>query len=121
MTESQLPSTTRPRIPRKRDEAIRRFVRRCRSLAPHLESATYAPLLQSFGRISLLLARGYENLRDGEIIGADGELRPSVDAVRRLAETQTRIAKELGLTPLTLRALSREKVVDLASEMAEQV
>jgi hypothetical protein len=77
-------------------------------------------VLQSFGRVSLLLQDSYERLRDGELIDPEsGELRPSIDLVRRLAETQTRLAKELGLTPLTLRSLGREKSVDLAATFAE--
>jgi hypothetical protein len=38
--------------------------------------------------------------------------------VRRLAETSARLAKELGLTPSTLRTLSREKTIDLLGAMA---
>jgi hypothetical protein len=79
----------------------------------------FTPILQSFGRVSLLLADAYEKLRDGDLIGENGELRPSIDTVRKLAETQARLAKELGLTPLTLRSLGREKSVDLAATFAE--
>ena len=46
-------------------------------------------------------------------------MRGSVDTVRRLAETQTRLAEKLGLTPATLRAMAKEKVIDLAAELAE--
>jgi hypothetical protein len=84
MTESQLATTTR-RLPRKRDEQQRRFCRRLRTLAPHLDDPAFAPLIQSYAKVSLLLARGYESIRAGEIVGTDGELRASVDVVRRLA------------------------------------
>jgi hypothetical protein len=106
---------------RKRDQQVRRFAARVRSLAPHIDNPIFAPLLATFARISIMLERGYAFLRDQDLVGADGELRPSVDAVRRLAETQTRLARELGLTPLTLRVLSQERPVDLAAEMARQI
>lgn len=99
---------TRP----KRDQQLRRFCQRLRTLAPHLDNPAFAPLIQSYAKVSLLLARSYETLRAGELTGPDGEIRSSVDACRRLAETAARLARELGLTPLTLKALSREKVID---------
>jgi hypothetical protein len=95
-------------------------VRKARRLAPHLENPIFLPLLQSFCCISLLLERGYQSLRDGILLD-EHELRGSVDTVRRLAETQTRLAEKLGLTPATLRAMAKEKVVDLAAELAEDV
>jgi hypothetical protein len=119
MTTDSQQVTTRPHLTvRKRDEQVRRFCRRMRTLAPHLEDPVFVPLIQSYAKVSLLLARCYETLRAGEIVGDDGEIRPSVDAIRRLADTSARLAKELGLTPLTLRALSRERTIDLPSAMA---
>jgi hypothetical protein len=107
------PAKPQPRgIPRKRDQQVRRFIARIRTLAPHCDNPVFTPALAAFARVSLLLERAYAFVRDRDVIGENGELRPSVDAVRRLAETQSRLAKELGLTPTTLRALSREKVVD---------
>jgi hypothetical protein len=106
---------------RKRDQQVRRFAARLRSLAPHMDHPVFAPLLAAFARVSIVLERGYAFLRDQDLVGADGELRPSVDAVRRLAETQVRLARELGLTPLTLRALSQERPLDLAAEMARHI
>ena len=97
---------------RKRDQQVRRFVARIRTLAPHCDNPVFAGALAAFARITIMLERSYAFLRDKDVVGANGELRPSVDTVRRLAETQSRLAKELGLTPATLRALSREKVVD---------
>jgi hypothetical protein len=104
---------------RQRDQRLRRIVRQAHCLASHLDNPVFTPVLQSFGRVSLLLDDAYEKLRSGDLIGEDGELRPSIDTVRRLAETQTKLAKELGLTPLTLRALGREKPADLVALYAE--
>jgi hypothetical protein len=112
-------ASSRRALSRKRDQRLRRIVRQARRLAPHLDNPVFTPVLQTFGRVSLLLQDSYERLRDGELIGEDGELRPSIDTVRKLAETQARLAKELGFTPLTLRALAREKTVDLAATFAE--
>jgi len=112
---------TQPRAARKRDERMRRIIRRARSLASHLDDPIFTPVLQSFARVSLLLGDCYEKLRDGNLIGDNGELRPSIDIIRKLAETQARLARELGLTPATLRSMSREKNVDLASAFAEHV
>lgn len=105
----------------RRDQRLRRIIRRARTLAPHLESQIFSPLLQSFARVSLLLGDCYERLKEGDLIGENGELRPSIDTVRKLAETQARLAKELGLTPVTLRQLGREKRVDLAAALAGHV
>jgi hypothetical protein len=120
-----LPPRPRPvsriAVRRYRDEQIRRGVRKARRLAPHLENAIFLPLLQSFCRVSLLLERGYQSLRDRSLLDEEGELCASIDIVRRLAETQTRLAEKLGLTPATLRAMAKEKVVDLAAELAEDV
>ncbi len=98
---------------------MRRIVRRARTLAPHLENQVFTPVLQSFARVSLLLGDCYEKLRDGDLLSEDGELRPSINTVRALAETQMRLARELGLTPATLRSLGREKRVDLPGAFAE--
>lgn len=107
------PAKVQPRgLARKRDQQVRRFVGRIRMLAPHCDNPVFTPALAAFARVSLMLERAYSFVRDKDLIGENGELRPSVDAVRRLAETQSRLAKELGLTPGTLRALSREKVIN---------
>jgi len=105
----------------KRDEQVRRFVRRLRALVPHLDNPIFLPALQSFARIHKLLDRSYGHLREGSLLNQDGELRTSIDAVRRLAETHSRLSKELGITPTTLHALAREKSAnfDLAAEFAK--
>jgi hypothetical protein len=99
---------------------LRRLVRRARILAPHLDNPAFTPVLQSFGRLSLLLQDAYDRLRlEDRLLGDDGELRTSIDTIRKLAETQARLARELGLTPSTLRALAREKRADLAAALVD--
>lgn len=118
MTENQI--ATSPRVvTRKRDQQVRRFVRRIRTLAPHLDNPIFAPQLTGFAQTSLMLAQSYSFVRDRGVVGEDGELRASVDAVRRLAETQARLAKELGLTPATLQAMAKGKPIDLAARFAD--
>jgi hypothetical protein len=113
-TANQITSAkAQPRgMERKRDQQVRRFVARIRTLAPHLDNPAFAPTLHSFALVSILLRRGYAFLKEKGIESPEEEIRSSYDSVRRMAETATRLAKELGLTPVTLRALSREKVVD---------
>jgi hypothetical protein len=54
-----------------------------------------------------------------DLIGENGELRPSIETIRRLVDTQAKIAEKLGLTPSTLKALRKEKRADLAAVFAE--
>jgi hypothetical protein len=115
------PPMGRAMVRAKRDQRLQRIVRSARSLAPHLDNPIFTPVLQSFGRVSLLLQDSYEKVRSGDLLDDDGELRPSINTVRGLAETQMRLARELGLTPLTLRSLGREKRVDLAAALAGHV
>jgi hypothetical protein len=110
---------SRSAVRRQKDQRLRRIVRQCRTLAPHLDDRAFGPVLQSFGRISLLLADSYEKIRGAELVGEDGELRPSIDTIRKLADTQAKLADKLGLTPLTLRALGREKRADFVGALAE--
>jgi hypothetical protein len=104
----------------KRDQRLKRLSGRVRRIAPHLASEiAFAPLIQSFARVSLLLNDAYEVLRVGPLTDpVSGELRASVDVVRRLAETQLRFAERLGLTPATLKQFKREKRVDFAGALA---
>lgn len=104
---------------RQRDQRLRRIVRQARRLAPHLDDRAFGPVLQSFGRISLLLADSYEKIRNQELLDDHGELRSSVDTIRRLADTQAKLAEKLGLTPATLRTFTREKAADLAAAFVE--
>lgn len=110
---------SRSAVRRQRDQRLRRIVRQCRTLAPHLDNRAFGPVLQSFARISILLADSYEKLRGAELLGEDGELRPSIDTIRKLVDSQAKLAEKLGLTPATLRSLGREKPVDLVGQLAE--
>ncbi|MBF6570423.1 MAG: hypothetical protein IVW54_16275 [Candidatus Binataceae bacterium] len=117
------PSTRHPisrySLSRKRDQRLRRFRRQLLAVAPHLDDPKFAPLLNSFGRISLLALDGYETLREGGLLNEDGELRSSVDTFQRLVGQQLKLGRELGLTPTALNKIRNEKPVDLAGAFAE--
>jgi hypothetical protein len=103
----------------KRDMRVRRAVRSIRRLAPHLDDPIFTPLLYGFASICLLLNDSRNKIRGGSLIGDDGELRPSLDTIRRLAETQAKLAEKLGLTPSTLRLFRKERTIDIAAAFAE--
>jgi hypothetical protein len=118
---SNLPARpiSRSAVKRQRDQRLRRITRQCRKLAPHLDNPAFGPVLQSFGRVSLMLNDAYERIRNEELLNEDGELRASIDTIRKLADTQAKLAEKLGLTPATLKALGREKRMDLVTALAE--
>jgi len=66
------------------------------------------------------IADASDAMRDTPILNSDGELRSSLDVLQRLISAQTKLAKELGLTPMTLRSIAREKGVDLAGMLADE-
>jgi len=102
----------------KRDQRLRRITRELRRLAPHLDDQAFAPILQGFARVSVLLADSYEKVRQMDLIGEDGELRPSIETIRRLVDTQSKLAERLGLTPSTLKAMRKEKKADIVAVFA---
>jgi hypothetical protein len=91
------------------------------AVAPHLNDARFAPLVSSFARITLLGLDSYEFLREKGLVGENGELRSSVDAVQRLIGTQLKLANALGLSPAVLGKLRNEKPADLAAALAGHV
>ena len=92
----------------KRDEQIRRMVRRFQHLAPNLADRKYTPALRSYCMITLLIERGFSELKSKPLISPEtGEIRNSVDVIRRLADTQRVLARELGLTPAAAPLLAK--------------
>ena len=75
-----------------------------------------APIIRTFAYISMVLDRAYMRLDATDLINPKtGELRYSVDVLRRLAETQMVLALELKLTPRSTRV----GVMDLAGAIAD--
>jgi hypothetical protein len=103
---------------RKRDQRLRRSRRELLKVAPLLADAKYSPLVNSFCRVSLLAADGYELLRNGGLLDANGELRSSVATVNQLIGQQLKLARELGLSPSAVSKLKKDKL-DLPAAFAE--
>jgi len=115
-----LPRASRAMAKHKRDQQLRRFVSRLRTIAPHVDRPEFAAVLRGFAMITLMLERSYAALRDHDVISAEtGELRPSIDTVARLVGQQTKLATALGLTPTVLGKLRQPKRVDLAGAIAD--
>ena len=117
-----LPAAPRPRSLRrqdKRDQQIRRFARGLRAVAPHLDNPMFAPLVRSYAIVTLAIERSYARLKADDLISPKtNELRTSLDVLGRLIAQQTRLAKALNLTPLTLRKLGQQRT-DLAAALIE--
>ena len=105
----------------KRDQQVRRAVRRLATIAPHLADPRYRPALQSLARITLLVDRAYETLRDRPLLDENGELRPSLDTLRRMIGTQSDLLKAVGLMPTSVQPDSQHKTLDAVFERIEKV
>lgn len=96
----------------RRDQQIRRVVREIRKLAPYCDDVRYVPLLRSFAEVTVLCERAYAFLSDAGLVNESGEFRDSVTTFRQLTETQRSLARELGLSPTTVRSFTHERRVD---------
>jgi hypothetical protein len=106
----------------KRDQQVRRAVRRLATIAPHLADPKYRPALQSLARITLLVDRAYETLRERPLLDENGELRPSLDTLRRMIGTQSDLLKAVGLMPTSVLPDSQQhKTLDAVFERIEKV
>ncbi len=94
-----LPARAQPRgLARKRDQQVRRLTVRYEKLSgsgdPRLR-----PAFRSLAIVTLMLERAYSTLRDREsLLNDQGELCVSLDAVRRMASTQSELLRTCGLT-----------------------
>ena len=95
----------------KRDQQIRRVVRQIRRLAPYCDDARFLPLLRSYAEVTLLCERSYAFLNDGGLVNESGELKGSLNTFRQLTEQQRSLARELGLSPTTVRSFTHERRV----------
>ncbi len=102
-----LPLRSPTRVQHKRDQAIRAAVRKLRARCPHLDKPEYIPLIRSYARLSVLIERAYAVLRDGNIVDDKGELRQSLDTLRRMMTTQAALAEKLGLSPHVAASMAK--------------
>jgi hypothetical protein len=112
-----LPKRTDYRVKR-RDQQVRRMVRRWQRLVPVLNDPKFTPLLRGYSMTTLLLEKAYDELKGKELISPKtGELRGSLDTFRNLARAQSHLATQLGLSPTASANLARP--VDLVGALAE--
>lgn len=117
--------TTPPRIlsrkVKKRDQQIQRLVTRYADLA-HLDDPRYRPALGSLARVSLLLERSYEHLKNRDsLLGENGELCSSIDTVRRLASTHADLLRQLGLMPTSVVPNHADNAMDAVYERISKI
>jgi hypothetical protein len=86
----------------KRDQAIRRLTVRYEKLSGAAEPRL-RPAFRSLAIVTLMLERAYAAIRDREsLLNSDGELCASLDAVRRMAATQSDLLRTCGLTAASI-------------------
>jgi hypothetical protein len=97
------------------DLATRRLAARLIEQVPRLDKPEFYPLVRGYCICCLQIARVNAALEEGDIISAEtGEVRSSVDSLRKLLATQSQLAKELGLTPSTSQDFTkRANTLDL--------
>ena len=89
---------------------VRRATARLIEQAPHLNNPVYKPLISAYVRTCMLLERSYSVLgSDAALTNDKGELRESIDTVRRLAESAAKLAKALCISPETMRLMRNER------------
>lgn len=104
----------------KKNQRVRRQVRDVQRLVPHLNNPIFRRQLGNLGLTSVLIQDSYEEIRRRGLINPEtGELRASIDTIRKLVDSYAKQARELGITPSTLKALGHEKSVDIAAKFAE--
>ena len=119
MNPPSVPRESRALKRRQRDQRLRRVVRQILEIAPYLDDAKFAPLIRSYGLITLKVLDASEALREGSILNADGELRSSLTTLNQMLSTQLKIATALGLTPTSVKLIGKDKTIDLAAAFAE--
>jgi hypothetical protein len=137
-------NTAAPRPPtrrqKKRDGRVKRVVQQTRKLAPHLEDRAFSAVTREFASenidcidikaiINLWRDKFTEQLAKAALsaVAKNEELNTFNDKLQAWYGTLAihrnvllKYAKELGLTPSTIRLFLREKRVDLAAAFAEQ-
>src|ERR1700730_4717418 len=109
MPESEnLPAKPKPRLRlRKRNELIRAAVRPLQAVAPHVAERQYVLLARDFCRMDFMIDRMFAELYDKPLINPEtGELRNSLDLLRRMMDSRRALARELGLSP-TIPSLAK--------------
>jgi hypothetical protein len=100
-TETSIAAVRTRAATRKRDQKIRRLVRHIQNLS-NLADPRYRPALQTAARLTLLVDRAYELLKDKSLLEDDGSMYSGLDVFRRLCDSQLAALKSLGLLPTSV-------------------
>src|SRR5580693_4834083 len=99
-----------------RDGRVRRMLRKLREVCPWVEDSD-GIIARRFCELEVILGQVYAAIREKGAFKADGEVRGLVDTHRKLTQTQTMLASQLGLTPaarIQLKASGTNKAIDIA-------
>lgn len=120
-TENQI-APARPRgMARKRDQQVRRLTIRYERLSGTTDPRL-RPAFRSLAIISLMLERSYQTLREREsLLNDGGELRASLDTVRRLLSTQKDLLRICGLTAESILSDRGDRSLDAVFERIAKV
>jgi phage terminase small subunit len=102
-----------------RDEKVKRLLHKLRTVCPWLEVSD-VPMARRFCELEVLLSQIYAAIRTKGAFKVDGEVRGLVDTHRRLISTQSMLASQLGLTPVSRIAMqtnSRNMDVDIEAAL----
>lgn len=86
------------------DHELAKIARRFRRLDRTLDDPRMGPALRVLARVHSLAEEVTARLADMGLLDEDGELKPSLEMARRLADTEMRLLGALGLTPAAMRA-----------------
>src|SRR5262245_4928898 len=103
---------TPSRAARKRDERVRRVIRRIRKHATWLDQPHFGPLLYAYGAL-------WVRFVDLHIVKAEptdelGKPDPITDQMTRIAGRLSQLAAQLGLSPVAERALKHDAAKEAA-------
>lgn len=105
----------------KRSIAVMRYTRLVMLAAPWLEASDGA-MVRRFAELQVIIANLFSEMRENGLFDKAKQPRLVIDTWRRCVQTQTAIAKELGLSPLARKSLTLQaQGDDLAAQMAKRV
>jgi hypothetical protein len=102
-----------------RDEKVKRLLHRLRTACPWLEVSD-VPIARRFCELEVIVSLLYARIHQQGVFNADGEVRGLVDVHRRMTQTQSLLATQLGMTPqsrIAMQANSRNLDVDIEAAL----
>jgi phage terminase small subunit len=102
-----------------RDHQVRRLLRKLREVCPWIQESD-GIVARRFCELEVIVSQVYTAILEEGAFMADGEVRGLVDTHRRLTQTQSMLATQLGLTPasrIAMQANSRNVDVDIEAAL----